>query len=810
MAVVTVSFDGTRADDAEAITNWMDMGGKSTSLDPDIVWQGTYAVSEKISTGQGGVGYIDPTGIDFETTPRVALFKVTVSNPAALLAFGLGQNLVVGTDEDNYWRYFLNGAETYPAKGGTILVPLDPNLVGFRDELVGSAPTLTSLDFFAHECDFSTGSRAENVVMDAFDYILSGSGLTLVGGDGAEDDGIFQDFIDEDEGQKTDGRWGVVTTQEGVIFVIGTLTIGSATATVFQDSNQVLVFLGGVVNEGFAGIDISLAHATTDVDWEACVFRGRGLVAKKKFFDTALEVTSSTEGINLPSHGYETMDYVSYSKEGGSDAIGLADAAEYWVYVVDVDTIVLHDVRADAFTYGTLPNSQAFHTQTDVDDAAETIAWPSHGLEDGQPIFYDKDGGTDAIGLTDLTTYYAHVVTAGVISVHANYADAVADTNRINLTDGTTGEEHLFDWGSYPVVLTAVTAPGENHSLKREPDNRPDLTVTGTSGEFDTAACVFQAFRTLTLTSAVSIIGGFILDTGQIVASTATLTGVILSGMTTEEGEALFTALSTLANITGCTMTAGDDGHLFEITSGGTMTSNNEYTGFWSPTDLGWNFHTQTGIASNIITTDAAHGFVDGDAVYYNDEGGTDDILLVDGDKYYVNVPSATTLTVHATKAAAIAGTSIITLQDGSGGETHSLYGAHATLYNNSGTSATINVTTGSSAPSVRNGTGASTTVNVSVTITITVKDEDQVAIQGVQTAIYKTSDKTEIMNEDTTAGGIATEDYSGSTPVEVEVRCRKASPGDTKYRNFSTIQTIGTGGLTLAVTLTEDPLNIS
>ena len=100
-------------------------------------------------------------------------------------------------------------------------------------------------------------------------------------------------------------------------------------------------------------------------------------------------------------------------------------------------------------------------------------------------------------------------------------------------------------------------------------------------------------------------------------------------------------------------------------------------------------------------------------------------------------------------------------------------------------------------------------TVNISssVTVTITVKDEDGNLLDNVQTAVYKTSDRTEIMNEDTVSG-VATENYTGSTPVEVEVRCRKASAGATKYRNYSSIQNIGTSGLEMSVTLVEDPYN--
>jgi len=104
--------------------------------------------------------------------------------------------------------------------------------------------------------------------------------------------------------------------------------------------------------------------------------------------------------------------------------------------------------------------------------------------------------------------------------------------------------------------------------------------------------------------------------------------------------------------------------------------------------------------------------------------------------------------------------------------------------------------------------TGDTVTISSSVTVTITVKDASGALVSGAQTAVYKTSDRTQIMNKDTVAG-VATENYTGTTPVEVEVRCRKASSADSpRFINFSSIQTIGTDGLTFAVTLIEDTNN--
>ncbi len=95
------------------------------------------------------------------------------------------------------------------------------------------------------------------------------------------------------------------------------------------------------------------------------------------------------------------------------------------------------------------------------------------------------------------------------------------------------------------------------------------------------------------------------------------------------------------------------------------------------------------------------------------------------------------------------------------------------------------------------------------VNLTITVKDESGAIIQNAQTAIYTDdASRTQLMNEDTNASGIAETSFNYTGDQDIEVRVRKASPGDTQYVNFSTLGKIESGGYTLLVTLAEDPNN--
>lgn len=130
-------------------------------------------------------------------------------------------------------------------------------------------------------------------------------------------------------------------------------------------------------------------------------------------------------------------------------------------------------------------------------------------------------------------------------------------------------------------------------------------------------------------------------------------------------------------------------------------------------------------------------------------------------------------------------------------------------IYNNTGGTVTIAVGTGQ-IPSWHDEPGSTTVITASVPVYIIVKDEAGDPIQDVQTAVYKISDRSEIINQDTDVNGEVDFGYTGSTPINTEVRCRKASSGDDpRYKNYSSLQTIATTtGLSLAVTMIEDPNN--
>lgn len=273
MAAVAVTFQGTRVNDAEAVgTVWL-AGAAAPAQETEFVYQNTYSMSAQVKTTESGFYYYDGTTSQDMSTPKIWIAKVWVTNYGALDGSGLVLEIGTGS-RANYYRYFIYTASTYPISGGWLIIPIDPNVSQYRSATTGT-PTLTTINHFGIRTDFSTTSRTANIAMDAIDIVSSGQGLLLTGGDSTDADGTFQSFVTADEGTVAN-RWGLVVTKEGILYVVGTLTIGSATATVFTDSNRTIVFPEGRFPTGFSGIKVDLASSSSIASMTSITFVGRG------------------------------------------------------------------------------------------------------------------------------------------------------------------------------------------------------------------------------------------------------------------------------------------------------------------------------------------------------------------------------------------------------------------------------------------------------------------------------------------------------------------------------------------------------
>jgi hypothetical protein len=88
-----------------------------------------------------------------------------------------------------------------------------------------------------------------------------------------------------------------------------------------------------------------------------------------------------------------------------------------------------------------------FDTETDVNGTTERITIVDHSMHTGQRVFYDKLGGTEAIGLTDQTFYFVRNIDRDTFELYdtkANAEGGPATTGRLDLTasGGGLGESH--------------------------------------------------------------------------------------------------------------------------------------------------------------------------------------------------------------------------------------------------------------------------------------------------------------------------------------------------------------------------------
>lgn len=246
-----------------------------------------------------------------------------------------------------------------------------------------------------------------------------------------------------------------------------------------------------------------------------------------------------------------------------------------------------------------------------------------------------------------------------------------------------------------------------------------------------------------------------------------------------------------------------DTGHGIEITAAGTYS----FTGNTFDADFGPNvfgFHTTNDVnATTDVVTEVSHGYATGDAIEYRKQGGSAAIGLTDATTYYVRAVSADTIAFYTSQANAIADTSRIALTS-TGTDTHYINSLKAAIYNNSAGAVTLNITDGDT-PTIRNGAGATTTINNAVTLTVTVKDSLGAAIQNARVAIF-TDDtgEVELMNELTTALGVATESYGYSSDISVFIRVRCAS-GSPAYQDVETSGLITSDGLNAQITMQVD-----
>lgn len=131
-------------------------------------------------------------------------------------------------------------------------------------------------------------------------------------------------------------------------------------------------------------------------------------------------------------------------------------------HAIEVDATGTMAVDGCTFTgYWVSPdpdNGAEFSTTSGVgvDDTNNDITTTlAHGFSTGDEVWYNDNGGTNTIGLTDGARYYVNVISTTNFSLHRSKENANSDTNRVNLNNTGTGETHTFYSGNAAIVNTS-------------------------------------------------------------------------------------------------------------------------------------------------------------------------------------------------------------------------------------------------------------------------------------------------------------------------------------------------------------------
>ena len=390
MAAVSVTADNTRVNNADANTGWSNLagGGPSPAAEPQLRYQGSNAVNRKVTStaSRQGVQYAAGSTLDHTAAANaLVMLKVYVADFGDLNTT-YGVEVRVGSSSSDYYAYCVAGTDanrsvfdTYSAQGGYLILPIDANISGWR-EATGGTPDLTAIDYYGVAAQFvAGGAKSENVAMDAIDV---GTGLTLVGGDGADPDGVFQDFVDEDQGN-TSNRWGYASQSAGAIFIRGMMTIGDgSTATVFNDNDAVVFYPDGYHSAGLFGVTCDLSNSGDTIDIGATLI-GQGSSTtedtRPDFICTGTTATLTLTGV-LSNHRNVTFTSACTADGAAIECELLTQGS------ADIENCL---ILTNTATQVACLQDPTFGTTTDLNNTEFVQAGSGHAIEIDTPGTYD-------------------------------------------------------------------------------------------------------------------------------------------------------------------------------------------------------------------------------------------------------------------------------------------------------------------------------------------------------------------------------------------------------------------------------------
>jgi hypothetical protein len=282
MAAASYTTDLTDFEDFETASTVTEVTGyiatnKFEDLDGDNPIQGTRHASAEQRNANTGSIVSNGTGTTL-AAGEAFFFWQNFLQAGAVNTFALdGIVGIVGTGTNAYYRWTIGGSDFgRNPYGGWANQVCDPTITTGRTPQ-GSPGT--SYSIVGYGCDVITAiSKGSPYNLDVIRY---GRGEVLVtDGDLGNGYATFEGISTQNDTQTN--RWGLFQFQAGSYLWKGLLSLGTATAVDFRDSNRVIVIDNTlVVSSSFNRIEVN--NTASNVDWDAINISSLGTVSRGQF-----------------------------------------------------------------------------------------------------------------------------------------------------------------------------------------------------------------------------------------------------------------------------------------------------------------------------------------------------------------------------------------------------------------------------------------------------------------------------------------------------------------------------------------------
>jgi len=401
----------TNVTNAEAADsgNWDDTsGGGGSGQDDNGPIQGSENRSRRIdNVSDRGFSFDDATGQDISAQGWHVGWWIKSVQPALTTSFRvtLSDAATFTASAWSGWIIFSTGGTPYPPDGAWQRVWLDPHRYA-RDEGTGTLDMTAVRNWGIITTMGNVGGAADNIHCDRIDRVDALGGLLVDAGTGG-DPATFQDFVDADEGNSSN-QYGVVQSRAGIVFCLARLTIADATLTVFNDDGFAVVFANqSFVSPEFMGITVDLQNSSTDVDFANGLIRSGGTVNKGDFrvVDTggAFDADTTTfDGLRriLVSGADSTFATCTFAACGqldltNSDYSGFVDLPGTDEYVESQETFDLNSASGD-FEVIILVDGDDFG----ISGTGQNLLGQDDGTDASFQLFYTRGTGNITLRLT--------------------------------------------------------------------------------------------------------------------------------------------------------------------------------------------------------------------------------------------------------------------------------------------------------------------------------------------------------------------------------------------------------------------------